>query len=108
MASGATPRNYKARYPPDPHGQEMSENARIWSIYLEEAADFDANMLAEWRDTIDVLLVFVRLAIPFKSFSKSNRTIIGRSLLCCTNNILGTNIAKYATRLQPSIHVPSL
>ncbi len=67
MASGVTPRDYKARYPPDPHSQEMSDNARIWPIYLEEAADFDANMLAEWRDTIDVLLVFVRLTFPFKS-----------------------------------------
>ncbi|KAK0443169.1 hypothetical protein EV421DRAFT_1685371, partial [Armillaria borealis] len=36
-------------------------NARIWPIYLEEAADFDASMLAEWRDTIDVLLVFASL-----------------------------------------------
>ncbi|PBK65205.1 hypothetical protein ARMSODRAFT_847154, partial [Armillaria solidipes] len=53
--------DYKARYPPDPYGQEMSGNARIWSIYLDEAADFDANMLAEWRDTIDVLLVFAGL-----------------------------------------------
>ncbi|KAK0433909.1 uncharacterized protein EV420DRAFT_1623914 [Desarmillaria tabescens] len=61
MASGATPRDYKARYPLDPYGQEMSGNARIWSIYLEEAADFDANMLAEWRDTIGVLLVFAGL-----------------------------------------------
>ncbi len=55
MASGATPRDYK---PLDPYGQEMSNNARIWSIYLEEVADFDANMLAERRDTIDALLVF--------------------------------------------------
>ncbi|KAK0222941.1 hypothetical protein EDD85DRAFT_249911 [Armillaria nabsnona] len=55
------PRDYKARYPPDPHGQGMSSNARIWSIYLDEAADFDANMLAECRDTIDVLLVFAGL-----------------------------------------------
>ncbi|KAK0217207.1 hypothetical protein IW262DRAFT_1299161 [Armillaria fumosa] len=58
---GATPRDYKMRYPLDPYGQEMSENSRIWSIYLDEAADFDANMLAEWRDTIDVLLVFAGL-----------------------------------------------
>ncbi|SJL12478.1 uncharacterized protein ARMOST_15905 [Armillaria ostoyae] len=58
---GVTPRDYKAHYPPDRHGQEMSANARIWPIYLEEAADFDANMLAEWRDTIDVLLVFAGL-----------------------------------------------
>ncbi|KAK0217212.1 hypothetical protein IW262DRAFT_1275882, partial [Armillaria fumosa] len=61
MAAGATPRDYKARYPPDPYGQEMSDKARIWSIYLDEAANFDANMLAEWRDTIDVLLVFAGL-----------------------------------------------
>ncbi|SJK99405.1 uncharacterized protein ARMOST_02703 [Armillaria ostoyae] len=58
---GATPRNYKARYPPDPHGKEMSDIARIRSIYLDQAADFDANMLAEWQDTIDVLLVFASL-----------------------------------------------
>ncbi len=38
MALGAAPRNYKARYPLDPYGQEMSANARIWSIYLDEAA----------------------------------------------------------------------
>ncbi|KAK0217180.1 hypothetical protein IW262DRAFT_1276067, partial [Armillaria fumosa] len=61
MSSGAIPRDYKARYPPDLYGQEMSDNARIWPIYLEEAADFDANMLGEWRDTIDVLLVFAGL-----------------------------------------------
>ena len=66
MALGAAPRDYKAHYPLDPYGQEMSENARIWSIYLDEAADFDANMLAEWRDTVDVLLVFVRNTFPFK------------------------------------------
>ncbi len=66
MALGATPRNYKARYPPDPHGQEMSTDARIWPIYLEEAAEFYTSMLAEWRDTIDVLLVFVRFRSLFK------------------------------------------
>ncbi|SJL12518.1 uncharacterized protein ARMOST_15945 [Armillaria ostoyae] len=58
---GAAPCDYKVRYPPDPYGQETSDKARIWSIYLDEAADFDANMLAEWRDTIDVLLVFASL-----------------------------------------------
>ncbi|PBK88599.1 hypothetical protein ARMGADRAFT_362734 [Armillaria gallica] len=57
----AAPRDYKTRYPLDPYGQEMSAMARIWSIYLDEAADFDANMLAEWRDTIDVILVFAGL-----------------------------------------------
>ncbi|KAK0443151.1 hypothetical protein EV421DRAFT_1710277, partial [Armillaria borealis] len=61
MALGTAPRDYKARYPLDPYGEEMSDKARIWSIYLDEAADFDANMLAEWRDTIDVLLVFAGL-----------------------------------------------
>ncbi|KAK0489967.1 hypothetical protein EDD18DRAFT_1417510 [Armillaria luteobubalina] len=58
---GAAPRDYKTCYPLDPYGQEMSDKARIWSIYLDKAADFDANMLAEWRDTIDVLLVFAGL-----------------------------------------------
>ncbi len=97
MALGATPRNYKVRYPPDPHGQEMSENTRIWPIYLQEAADFDANMLAEWQDTIDVLLVFVHFGLPFKVGLKSNDNNIGWSFLCGSYNVRGTNIAKHET-----------
>ncbi len=33
--------------------------ARVWRTYLEECAEFDAEMLEGWRDGLDVLLVFV-------------------------------------------------
>ncbi len=45
----------------DPYGQEMSDNARVWQTYVEEAVSFDGEKLDEYRDTIDVLLVFVRI-----------------------------------------------
>ncbi len=55
MASGATPRDYKplilmAKRCPTTHEYGLST--------LKKWADFDANMLAERRDTIDALLVF--------------------------------------------------
>ncbi len=34
--------------------------ARIWRIYLDECAIFDAEMIEDWRDGLDVLLIFVR------------------------------------------------
>ncbi len=58
--TGSSPQDYTRRFPMDPYGQEMSENARVWQTYVEEAVSFDGEKLDEYRDTIDVLLVFVR------------------------------------------------
>ncbi|KAI4525989.1 hypothetical protein K525DRAFT_175523, partial [Schizophyllum commune Loenen D] len=42
--------DYKETYPDDPYGAEAGENARVWRVYLEE-----------FRDTLDVHLVFAAL-----------------------------------------------
>lgn len=48
------------RYPEDPPYQELRPNARVWRVYLDECAVFDADMIGEAREGLDMLLVFVR------------------------------------------------
>jgi hypothetical protein len=59
------PDDYDQRYPPDEFGQEMGPNARVWRVYLDEAELNDHDMVEGWKDGIDVLLVFVRLAFSW-------------------------------------------
>ncbi|TFK95050.1 hypothetical protein BDV98DRAFT_484560, partial [Pterulicium gracile] len=36
-------------------------NARVWRVYLNEAGQYDVNMIENMRDTVDVILVFSAL-----------------------------------------------
>lgn len=47
------------KYPPDPFGEEMADNARVWKIYRDEATTHDKSMLDGWNKTLDILLIFV-------------------------------------------------
>ncbi|KAG7453222.1 uncharacterized protein BT62DRAFT_878890, partial [Guyanagaster necrorhizus] len=91
--------NYKTRCPPDPYGQEMSDNARIWSIYLDEATEFDTNMLAEWGDAIDVLLIF----LSHGSLSK-----IGLPMAGLFSAVLTTFVAQTSQYMQPNYNQASI
>lgn len=51
--------DYEKKYPSDPLGEEVKENARFWKVYLDEAEHYDDEMLGGFKDTIDSLLVFV-------------------------------------------------
>ncbi|KAJ3837115.1 hypothetical protein F5878DRAFT_230418, partial [Lentinula raphanica] len=53
--------DYEEKYDPDPLGDEMKENARVWKVYLDEAESHDLEMITGFRDTIDALLVFAAL-----------------------------------------------
>ncbi len=50
---------YEERFPEDPCCQETAPNARVWRTYEEEAAAYDAVMVGQSRDGLDVMLVFV-------------------------------------------------
>ena len=50
---------YDQKYPMDEPGSELSQNARVWKIYYDEATEFDEGMIKEYKESIDVLLVFV-------------------------------------------------
>ncbi|KAH8824877.1 hypothetical protein DL96DRAFT_1449860, partial [Flagelloscypha sp. PMI_526] len=53
--------NYAQKYPPDEIGQEASDEARVWMVYLDEAESYDEDMVRGFRDTIDSLLVLAGL-----------------------------------------------
>ncbi|KIY66509.1 hypothetical protein CYLTODRAFT_339458, partial [Cylindrobasidium torrendii FP15055 ss-10] len=53
--------DYEKKYPPDPRHEELSENARVWWMYNDEAAIFDADMVGQAADSLDILLVFAGL-----------------------------------------------
>ncbi|KAJ4463917.1 hypothetical protein C8J55DRAFT_538967 [Lentinula edodes] len=59
--TGGRSYNYEEKYAPDALGEETSENARVWKVYLDEAENYDDEMLRGFRDTIDSLLVFAAL-----------------------------------------------
>ncbi|KAF5332361.1 hypothetical protein D9758_016943 [Tetrapyrgos nigripes] len=53
--------DYTKKYPVDELGKEVSKNARVWKVYLDEAEETDREMLSGFRDTLDALLVFAAL-----------------------------------------------
>ncbi|QRW14346.1 hypothetical protein RhiLY_13345 [Ceratobasidium sp. AG-Ba] len=42
-------------------GEELDENAQIWDIYVEETDRSDKELVKEWNDSLDVLLIFAAL-----------------------------------------------
>ncbi|KAG6827280.1 hypothetical protein H0H93_015722 [Arthromyces matolae] len=54
--------DYNAIYEPDPAGQQASENARVWRVYLDEADAYDTDMINSFQTILDSLLVFVRFS----------------------------------------------
>ncbi|KAF9020924.1 hypothetical protein BDP27DRAFT_1457808 [Rhodocollybia butyracea] len=53
--------DYKLKYPEDERYHELDEEARIWWVYLDEAAAYDNDMVGELSDSLDILLVFAVL-----------------------------------------------
>ena len=51
--------DYEKKYAPDAYGEELSKDARVWSVYNDEAQIVDGEMVRGLNGTLDVLLVFV-------------------------------------------------
>lgn len=63
------PYDYEQNYPPDAPYRELSPSARVWRTCMDENKKIDADLLGGWRDSLDVLLVFVRISIIIKGQS---------------------------------------
>ena len=64
---------YKNKYPLDAPGKEFDANARVWRIYYDEARELDNEVIKEYKESIDVLLVFVSLytrSVPYTRCSR--------------------------------------
>ncbi|KAF9059342.1 hypothetical protein BDP27DRAFT_1238974, partial [Rhodocollybia butyracea] len=53
--------DYTLKYPEDERYQKLGPEARIWRVYGDEATAFDADMVGELSDSLDILLVFAGL-----------------------------------------------
>ncbi|KAL1733737.1 hypothetical protein EV714DRAFT_203665 [Schizophyllum commune] len=53
--------DYEKKYAPDAYGEELSKDARVWSVYNDEAQIVDGEMVKGLNGTLDVLLVFAGL-----------------------------------------------
>ncbi|KIY62857.1 hypothetical protein CYLTODRAFT_334848, partial [Cylindrobasidium torrendii FP15055 ss-10] len=53
--------DYTKKYPRDKRYEELHNDARVWLTYNDEAAIFDADMVGEAADSLDILLVFAGL-----------------------------------------------
>ncbi|KAF9017310.1 hypothetical protein BDZ89DRAFT_380356 [Hymenopellis radicata] len=58
---GNDPYDYELKFPEDEPFKEMGPMARVWKTFLEEYAKFDSDRVEDWRDALDVLLVFAGL-----------------------------------------------
>ncbi|KAF8869092.1 hypothetical protein CPB85DRAFT_863149 [Mucidula mucida] len=59
------PFDYEQKYPVDEKHREMSATGRVWKSYMDESTKFDVDMVENWRDGLDMLLVFVSLSPSF-------------------------------------------
>ncbi|KAG6889530.1 hypothetical protein C0992_004880 [Termitomyces sp. T32_za158] len=53
--------DYTKTYSPAKPGEEAKENARVWNVYLDEAENYDMDMIQGFRNIIDGLLIFATL-----------------------------------------------
>ncbi|KAF8908448.1 hypothetical protein CPB85DRAFT_1436070 [Mucidula mucida] len=59
--------DYEQKYPPDKQYEEMSPTSRLWKTYEDEAGKYNLERVADWRDGLDILLVFAALFSAVKS-----------------------------------------
>lgn len=80
---------YADRYPPDKPGEEFSDDGRVWKIYYDEAVDFDTKLIHEYKESLDVLLVFVRSILQSRIPERSLIEYTGRFIFRSCHNTSG-------------------
>ncbi|KAF9024508.1 hypothetical protein BDZ89DRAFT_120003 [Hymenopellis radicata] len=61
VEKGIDPYDYEQKFLEDEKFKEMGPMARVWKTFLQEYSKFDSDMVEDWRDALDVLLVFAGL-----------------------------------------------
>ncbi|QRV99822.1 activating signal cointegrator 1 complex subunit 3 [Ceratobasidium sp. AG-Ba] len=62
QAANPNPTSFKWREP-NPIGENLGRDSQIWEIYVEETDRSDKELVKEWNDSLDVLLIFVSAAL---------------------------------------------
>ncbi|KAF9033013.1 hypothetical protein BDZ89DRAFT_1158345, partial [Hymenopellis radicata] len=74
---GIDPYDYEQKFAEDEKFKEMGPMVRVWKTFLEEYSKFDSDMVEDWRDALDVLLVFAGLfsAVVSTFVAQSSQTL---------------------------------
>lgn len=91
--------DYQNKYPADDPGMEMSAGARVWRVYLDEAEMFDNEMIQQYMDTIDIILVFVSPTHQNICFHAPTLRHTGRFILRGRHDVCGRKFSLSQARL---------
>ena len=75
---------------------EMGPNARFWRVYLDEGRIHDTELIEGWRDTLDVLLVFVGLSAVVRRCRSDRSSQAG-----CFSAVVTTLVVQSSVALKP-------
>jgi hypothetical protein len=92
------PSDYNQKYPEDDYMEEMSDNARVWRVYNDEADRIDAEMVDGWRSTLDTPLIFVR-SPDFGPFPRKINQFNQAGLFSA---VIATFVTQATQNLQPN------
>ncbi|KZV87573.1 hypothetical protein EXIGLDRAFT_679811, partial [Exidia glandulosa HHB12029] len=105
---------FKRMYPPDPFGQEMAPDARVWKVYRDEATAQDEAMLDGWSKTLDILLIFAGLfsavatafiVESYKSLQPDFAEYTARALFILVSARNASSLVPAPTLTDPSIFI---
>jgi len=60
----------------------VDDNARVWKVYRDRAKEQDDDLFEAWKETLDVLLVFVRKTTLTLSWAQRNHQAGLFSAIC--------------------------
>ncbi|KAH0585817.1 hypothetical protein H2248_007105 [Termitomyces sp. 'cryptogamus'] len=85
--------DYKQKYSQDKLGEEFKENARVWNVYLDEAENYDADLIEGYRNIMDGLLVFAALfsAVVTTFVAQTSQTLQPDNTQILVSILLETN-----------------
>lgn len=102
------PVDYKGRSPAYAYKEqpEMTSDSEAWRMYLSEAAIFD-EVLEEYKDTSDSLLVFVRLFPVFLDFANLIALSVYDRLLCSRSYSKQSAMRRWHLTCCPTLRPPT-
>ncbi|KAF8904903.1 hypothetical protein CPB85DRAFT_952340 [Mucidula mucida] len=95
------PFDYEQKYAPDPIYEEWSPKARVWRVYGDEATQIDIEMVAGWREGLDMLLVFAAL---FSGVVTTFVTTTCKSLQLDLARVTNSLIAEMVSVQRATVH----
>ncbi len=82
----------------------MAPAARVWMVYNDEAMKYVIESVEDWRDGLDMLLVFVSYEAlsDQPTSSLSDLLFSGRHILCCSDHFPRSDLPGPSSGLRRS------